>query len=445
MPSYFGTDGIRGVAGQYPLDAATVYTIGAALGGWLHDHHDTGPVILGQDTRESGRWIAETLAAGLQSQSCACTFAGVITTPGIAYLARHNGMVAGVMISASHNPYHDNGIKIFGHDGYKLPDPVELELESRIEALRAQSPRPQSLPLSLEPAGKEAYLEFLTRRLNHGGLASLHVVLDCAQGAASELAPALLQRLGCRTTVLNAAPDGRNINHACGSLHPEAMAAAVVAHRASCGLAFDGDADRVIFADHLGRVMDGDEALLILARALRGQHRLDPALVIATVMSNLALELALRDEGVELRRTAVGDKYVLQCMLETGAQLGGEPSGHVICLADATTGDGLLTGLRVLELLGEGARLAELRSGYTAFPQKIINVRVREKRPLEQLPAVCQLIAEAERFFQGRGRVLVRYSGTEPLARVMVEAGDDAEVKHHAGSIAQAIQAAIGQ
>ena len=445
MKNYFGTDGIRGVAGKFPLDIPTVYAIGVALGGWLHDRRLSGPVVVGQDTRESGRWIAETLAGGLRSQERESSFAGIITTPGIAFLSRRNGVKAGVMISASHNHYLDNGIKIFGHDGYKLPDEVEGELENRIQAELARVAQPQPESLEENASGREAYLEYLAGRLGGQKLAALHVVLDCAHGAASELAPALFRRLGCKMTVLNAAPDGRNINAVCGSLHPEAMAAAAVANGADCGLAFDGDADRVIFADHQGRIMDGDEVLLVLARALKLRRQLDPPLVIATVMSNLALELALRAENIDFQRTSVGDKYVLETMLQTGAQLGGEPSGHIICLADATTGDGLLTGLRVLEVIAGGIPLAELRSGYTAFPQQIVNVRVREKLPMEQLPAVRRVIAEAEQFFQGRGRVLVRYSGTEPLARVMVEASNDAEVRHHAASIAHAIRDAIGQ
>ena len=442
MTRYFGTDGIRGVAGEFPLDPPTVFAIGSALGAWLCGHRGPGAVLLGQDTRESGRWIAETLAAALQRQGCTCIFAGVITTPGIAYLTRHQDVIAGVMISASHNHYLDNGIKIFGHDGYKLPDAAELEIEARIQAESAVATAPQRAALQEDRSGREAYLDFLAGRVG-GALSGLSLVLDCAHGAASELAPALLRRLGCRVHVLNASPSGRNINQSSGSLHPEAMAEAVLARDADCGLAFDGDADRVIFADEQGHIMDGDEVLLILARAFLARQRLQPPLIISTVMSNLALELALQAEGIQMRRTAVGDKYVLQSMLENRAQLGGEPSGHVICLADATTGDGLLTGLRVLELL-DGHTLTELRAGYRAFPQQIINVRVREKRPMDQLPAVRQTIADAENFFQGAGRVLVRYSGTEPLARVMVEANDDAAVRRHAGSIAAAIQTAIG-
>jgi phosphoglucosamine mutase len=444
MKQYFGTDGIRGVAGDFPLDARTVYAIGLALGDDMRAH-GRASVVIGQDTRESSPWIAETLAGGLSQRGIRVASAGVITTPGIAYLTRVKDFAAGVMISASHNPYRDNGIKVFDHSGYKLPDSDEAEVERGIEQYRMQSL--QAMPLSLPPDSelRERYLSFLADLVSHTDFSRLSIVVDCANGAASPLAGELFQSLGFRLQLLEANPDGRNINQNCGALHPEAMAQAVVEAGADAGVAFDGDADRAIFANRRGEIVNGDLVLLAAARALKCAGRLSPPIVIGTVMSNLGLELALAADGVGLERTPVGDKYVLERMLQTGAQLGGEQSGHVIFKADATTGDGLLTALRIFEIMANRRQtLDQLVQGFKAFPQLIVNVRVREKVPFNELPPVQRAIADAQSHFGDRGRVIVRYSGTEKLARVMVEAESETDVSAHCDAIAAALRSSIG-
>lgn len=442
---YFGTDGIRGVAGEPPLDAETVYSIGLALGDDMRAHGRQS-VVIGEDTRESSRWIAETLAAGLKHRGIEVASAGVITTPGIAYLTRVKDFAAGVMISASHNPFRDNGIKVFDHSGYKLPDEDEMEVESGIERYRKERIEPQRVTLSSGAELAERYIEFLASRVQKADVKGMRVVVDCANGAASAIAPALLQRLGFKAEIMSSEPNGRNINLDCGALHPERMAERVVATGALAGVAFDGDADRAIFANERGEIVNGDQVLLIAARQMKDAGKLNPALVVGTVMSNLGLELALVQDGIQLERTPVGDKYVLERMLESGALLGGEQSGHVIFRADATTGDGLLTALRIFEIMAGARRtLTELCERFQPFPQEIVNVRVREKLPLDQLAEVQRAIRSAESHFGRRGRVLVRYSGTEKLARVMVEAESHQEVLHHSSVIAEALRTSIGE
>ncbi len=450
MGKYFGTDGIRGTAGQPPLDAASVSAFGRALGGWLRTHHSQ-PVIVGQDTRESGRWLAEALISGLQAAGIGSEYAGVVTTPAVAYLTHILPFSAGVMVSASHNPYHDNGLKVFDHSGYKFPDAVETEIEALMDAALAQpAPAVKKIGLIENPDYKQEYLEYLRTTAapepdQAWSPAGMRIVLDCAHGAASELAPDLFRGLGCEVHLLHAAPNGRNINAEAGALHPERMARAVVETGACMGVAFDGDADRSIFADEKGALADGDRILWIAGRDLQARRQLEPPLVIATVMSNLGLELALRAHGIRLERTAVGDRYVLERMRATGARLGGEQSGHIIFGANSTTGDGLLTAVQILAVLARsGQAFSALQSGYRAFPQKLINVRVRERRALHEMDRVRRQIEAAEREFDGRGRVIVRYSGTEPLARVMVEAESETRVAHHAGEIAQAIRDEAG-
>ncbi|MGH9535122.1 MAG: phosphoglucosamine mutase [Terriglobales bacterium] len=443
--AYFGTDGIRGVAGEPPLDPATVYAVGLALGDELASRGG-GAIVLGLDTRESSPWIAEMLAAGAADRGIHAVSAGVITTPAIAYLTRVGEFTAGVMISASHNPYRDNGIKIFGHSGYKLPDAEEAEIEDRLGRYLATGVRPRRLPLPAAAGLHERYVAFLAGRLDGADLSRRRVLVDCGYGAASGIAAEVLRRVGVTPALIADQPNGRNINDHCGALFPEAMAAQVLACGAEAGLALDGDADRVIMADAQGRIVDGDRMLFIAARFLQAQSRLHPPRVVGTVMSNLGLELVLRPLGIALDRAPVGDKYVLEAMLANGALLGGEPSGHVIFRQDATTGDGLLTALRVLEVMArEHATLAELAAPFQAFPQKLVNVPVRQKTPLAELPTVQSAIADAERYFGAQGRVLVRYSGTEKLARVMVEAASAAEVERHSQAIAAALRAALGE
>ena len=443
MRKLFGTDGIRGVAGEYPLDHKTVHAIGRALG----DHLPAGPrrVVLGQDTRESSAWIAEVLRLGLTESGVETESAGVLPTPGVAYLTHTHAYSAGVVISASHNPWRDNGIKVFGPDGYKLPDAVELEIETEIfSLLNAKAAGPVKAFVGRGPQRlHDAYVNFLGRTIP--GADRLRVVVDCANGAASTIAPELFTRSGAKAEFTHSKPDGRNINENCGALHPEVVAREVVSRKADLGICFDGDADRALFADHNGKVVNGDAVMLLLARDLKARGELTNNTVVATTMSNMGLEIALRKDGIRLLRAPVGDKYVLEEMIRSGAVLGGEQSGHIILSREATTGDGLLTAIHVLALLAASRRpLAELVADLKVFPQTIKNVRVREKRPLDQIPDVAAAIKSAEAQLNGNGRINVRYSGTESLARVMVEAEDEQTVNRLANSIAAAIDSALG-
>lgn len=440
----FGTDGIRGVAGAYPLDPQTVHAVGSALGDWCRHHADNPCVLIGMDTRESGPWIAAQVAGGLARHGVSARLAGVISTPGVAHLTRTGDFVAGVMISASHNPFQDNGIKVFSHSGYKLPDAEEEEIEGAIFREIAGRIEPREERREVEPNLDEAYLDHLIQGFP-GSLAGKKIVVDCGNGAAWQLAPSALERLGATVVRTGCAPNGRNINLGCGALHVDDLRERVVDLGADCGFAFDGDADRCIAVASSGRIVDGDATLLLAARYLKSQGRLPGNLVIATVMSNLGLQRALTADGIELIRTAVGDKYVLEEMLRRNAAIGGEQSGHVIFTDRATTGDGLLTALRVLEVMTvSGKPLDELVDGLEVYPQKLVNVRVKERRPIEDLLAVCEAIRRAELALGDEGRVLVRFSGTEPLARVMVEGPTDEAVSAHATTIAAAILSELG-
>jgi phosphoglucosamine mutase len=440
----FGTDGIRGLAGTYPLDAKTAGAVGAALGKLVLRSAGERQVIIGMDTRESGSWLAAAVAAGLAQQGVTSDFAGVTTTPGVAYLARTGPFAAGVMISASHNPYRDNGIKLIAHTGYKLPDDQEEQLESEIFSILRGGCMPAAVELAVDENLDHAYIDHLAGTLP-GGLAGLRLVLDCANGSASFLAPELFERLGASVHRINCSPDGRNINLNSGSLHLEYLQKAVLQQSADAGVAFDGDADRALFVSRSGRIIDGDAVLLLTGRHLNDQNRLPGQTVVATVMSNLGLEQALAAQGIKMLRTPVGDKYVLEEMLRTGATLGGEQSGHVIFREYATTGDGMLTALRVFEAMGTaGTGLDELTADLKVFPQLLVNVRVKQRKPLEELQSVKAEIRAAEESFGDTGRVLVRFSGTEPLARVMVEGPDQERVERFANRIASQIQAELG-
>ena len=440
----FGTDGIRGVAGEYPLDAATVFAFGAALGRDAARTQPSPEILIGADTRESGAWIAEMVAGGLASQGARVRYAGVITTPGVAYLTRTGPFTAGVMISASHNPYRDNGLKVFSHSGFKLPDAEEHEIEQEILGLRNHGATPTPAPLRVEEELDRQYLEFLLSTLS-GPLDGARVVLDCGNGAAYRLAPELFRRAGAQVTSICTEPNGRNINLNCGALHLDALRDAVLAQGADFGAAFDGDADRAIFVSRGGRIVDGDGVLLICGRALLEAGRLPHNIVVSTVMSNLGLEKALEASGMRMLRTPVGDKYVLEEMVRLGAALGGEQSGHVIFREYSTTGDGMLTALRVFEIARlTGKDLDELTADLTVYPQRLVNVRVKEKRPLADLPSVAEEIRQVEEAFAGAGRVLVRFSGTEPLARVMVEGPDLERVESFSSRIAEAIRREMG-
>jgi phosphoglucosamine mutase len=440
----FGTDGIRGVAGEYPLDRATVYAFGLALGCDAVAAQGSPEILIGADTRESGPWIAELVAGGLEQGGARTRYAGVITTPGVAYLTRTGRFVAGVMISASHNPYQDNGIKVFGHNGFKLPDEAEHTVEQAILRLREEGVTPKPARLAVDGACERRYLDFLAS-LASVRMEGVKLAMDCGNGAAYKLAPELFRRLGAVVTTLSAEPNGRNINLGCGALHLEGLQEAVLGGGADFGVAFDGDADRAIFVARSGKVVDGDAVLLLLARAMKAAGHLAGDTVVSTVMSNLGLEKALERAGIRMVRMPVGDKYVLEEMVRLGASLGGEQSGHVILRQDATTGDGMLTALRVIETaLQAGVGLDELTADLQVYPQKLVNVRVREKKGLTELPAVAREIALVETAFAGAGRVLVRFSGTEPLARVMVEGQDLEQVETFSTRIADAIRREMG-
>lgn len=444
MRKLFGTDGIRGVAGVAPLDRRTVFAVGIALA-----HHVGTParVLLGMDTRESSEEIAATLAAGLRRGGATVESAGVITTPAVALLTVAHGFSAGVVISASHNPWQDNGIKVFGPDGFKLADATELAIEDEIFRQLEQTHEdvPNEPVPPVEESDRAEYVRALLAAVVGLSLDGQAVVLDCANGAASAVAPQLFAGLQGEIRVHNASPDGRNINEHCGALHPEVVARMVVEEKANLGITFDGDADRVMFADEHGRVVNGDGVLLLAARDLQARGLLRDDLVVATTMSNMGLEAALKRSGIRMLRASVGDKYVLQQMKETGASLGGEQSGHILFAGKSTTGDGLLTALLVLDVMHRaGKSLAELTADLKTFPQVIVNVKVREKKPLETIPAVAQAIAAAEAALADTGRVVIRYSGTEALARVMIEAENEAAMRLHADAIADAIRVELG-
>ncbi len=448
----FGTDGIRAVAGESPLDPVTIYAIGLALAHTLRRDTAQPKVILGRDTRESSPWIASTLAAGLRAAGARVESAGIVPTPAIAFLARTHGFNAGVVISASHNPWRDNGIKLFGADGFKLPDAVELAMEEEILHYAAKNhiPDPATLPPVEDNAGYQAdYIQFLIDCVPGLELDGMSMVVDCANGAAAAIAPELFRRLNpdrsANITLLNTSPDGRNINDGCGALHPAYVAAEVQKRGAPLGLTFDGDADRCMLAGAHNNVINGDAILLIAARDMKARGILTGDLVVATTMSNMGLEGALKRSGIRMVRAPVGDRYVLEQMLKHNAALGGEQSGHILMPHLATTGDGLLTALVVLDLIVRtGKSIDELTADLKVFPQVIVNVKVREKRPLEAIPAVAATIRAAEAELKDSGRVVIRYSGTEALARVMIEAETEAAMNHHATAIADAIRHELG-
>jgi phosphoglucosamine mutase len=441
----FGTDGIRGVPGTPPLDDQTLFATGRALGGFLRREHGSAHALIGMDTRESGPHIAAVLAAGLEKAGASAEFAGVITTPGIACLVRQNDFQAGVVISASHNPYHDNGVKLFSHAGMKFPDAVEETLEAEILRLRSEPVSDGRPALVANHARHVEYLDFLRgRMIDNANLAGLRVVLDCANGAAYQLGPELFRALNADVVATGVNPDGRNINAGCGSLHLEGLQKRVLAEGARLGVAFDGDADRALFVSESGHVVNGDGVLLAVARYLKAHQLLKNQRVVATSMSNLGLERALAHEGISLARAAVGDRYVLEEMLKSENNLGGEQSGHIIFLDDSPAGDGLLTAVKIACLVALRGSLGSLVEGLKDYPQKIVNVKVKSKPPLDSLPQVARALAEAEAALGDNGRIVLRYSGTEPLARVMVEAERDADVQRYSQSIANALRSSIG-
>jgi phosphoglucosamine mutase len=460
MKRLFGTDGMRGEAGQFPLDAETMRVTGRSLARHLAEQQDGGHaprIIVGRDTRESGSWIERALVAGALEAGAVVRSAGVITTPGVAYLTRQLPADAGVVISASHNPYQDNGIKVFAPSGRKLDDATERRIEADIAA---ETGAPESVATEMpESTGEEGetdsrdaaqlrarYLDYLVEEVAQGlSLEGMSIAVDCANGAASELAPALFRRLGARVHDINSQPDGRNINRDCGSLHIEGLRDKVLEERTDLGVAFDGDADRALFIDARGSFVDGDATLWVMAQYLAERGRLKDELVVATVMSNIGLEIALRSKGLRLLRTDVGDKYVLEELLRTKASVGGEQSGHLIFPDLSLAGDGMITTLLLLRVMREtGRSLKDLTEGFVGYPQVLVNVRVREKRPFEEVAQIRDVARETEAQLGEKGRLLLRYSGTEPLARVMIEGEQQETIERYANRLASVIRESLG-
>ncbi len=445
----FGTDGIRGPAGQKPLDATTISALASALGRQLTASRVRPHVVLGGDTRESTAEITSRIAGGLTAEGVEVEAAGVLPTPGVAALVRELGADLGIAVSASHNPWTDNGIKLIGADGFKWPDALEEALERELLAL-AESPSfvpSEPLALNVDARAVERYLDRLLAiaRDSDVDLARLHLVLDTGHGAASALAGSLFERLGARVDILGDQPNGRNINEGVGSTHPEVVAARVRALGADLGLAFDGDADRCIVVDEQGEVRDGDAILYLWGRHLDSVGRLPHHAIVATSMSNLGLVRALAHEGIRVVRCGVGDREVVETMRKEGINLGGEQSGHIVNLGVSTTGDGLLTAMAIAGIVARGNEsLSERLSGFRRFPQVLLNVRVREKQPFDRLDGVAEAVRAVEEKLGEDGRLVLRYSGTEPLARVMIEGPEQEEIEALAHGIANRIRAAAG-
>ena len=443
----FGTDGIRGVANRDPMTAEMALRLGQAVARRFRHSERPGRIVIGKDTRLSGYMLESAMQAGIVSAGADVMLVGPLPTPGIAFITWSMRADAGVVISASHNPYQDNGIKIFAADGFKLPDDVEADIERRMEAIGAGNDGARAAPDAIGKAVRiddavGRYVQFLKQTFpKEHTLDGIKVVVDCSNGAAYQVAPQVFAELGAEVIELNVWPDGRNITHDCGALHPEVMAEEVRQSGAALGIALDGDADRVILADEKGNIIDGDQVMAILGTRLLDRRQLPQETVVATVMSNLGLERALSAKGGKLLRTAVGDRYVVEAMRERGLSLGGEQSGHIIFLDHATTGDGVVAALRVLDVMvAEGRPLSELARAMTRFPQVLLNFAVAKKRPFEEMPALQQVIAAIERDLGADGRVLVRYSGTEAKARVMIEGTDEAGIRAQADEIASALQ-----
>jgi phosphoglucosamine mutase len=459
MTKLFGTDGMRGEAGRFPLDAATVETVGASLATRLKQKLGRSPVIvIGRDTRESGEWLEQALVTGAARAGAKSKSAGVITTPGVAFLVRTLPADAGVVISASHNAYQDNGLKVFAPSGRKLDEATERLIESDVLSERSEqtsndNPLAKAATSVADNSADEAtdlrgrYLDFLRNEIGRDmSLGGMRLVLDCANGAAFNIAPELFQQLGATVTTINDNPDGRNINLDSGSLHTERLQDEVVKQNADLGVAFDGDADRSLFVDSVGRLINGDASLWVLAKYLRARHRLKHDTVVATVMSNIGLEVAFKSEGIHLVRTDVGDKYVLDELIRLGASLGGEQSGHIIFPELSLAGDGLLTTLCLLRAITEeGKALQELTRGFQTFPQILVNVEVGVKQPFEEIASIQNAARNIEDALGTRGRLLLRYSGTEPLARVMIEGESQQEIENHARDLAGIIEKALGR
>jgi len=452
MSRLFGTDGVRGKAGDYPLDHETVARLGAALVRALRPSTDlragtAGPLrfIVGRDTRESGEWIERELGRGVHAEGASITSAGVIPTPATAYVTRAMGFDAGLVISASHNPFEDNGIKVFSGRGEKFTETLERQVEA-IVADRSWQVPDGSLPPVERTDVVDAYIAHARKALpDPSPLGALRLAIDCANGATVTVAPRLFRALGFDVTVIGDDPNGRNINLNCGSTHPEHLATRVREGGQRLGVAFDGDGDRAIFVDHEGAIVDGDAVMLLCARHMQARGRLAGNAVVATVMSNIGLEIALRESAIDLVRCPVGDKYVMEEMLKRGISLGGEQSGHVIFLEHLFTGDGIATALNVLRVMAETGRdLKDLASELVTYPQVLVNVRVKERKDLTSVPAIAETMERIEQRLAGEGRLLVRYSGTEPLLRVMLEGKNQQEIQGWAREIADTVKQYLG-
>ncbi len=451
MSKLFGTDGIRGLANSYPMTAEVALKVGRAVAELPGKKRQQPRIVIGQDTRQSGDMIANALAAGVCSGGGDVEFVGVLPTPGIALVTRHSGASAGIVVSASHNPYHDNGIKVFGADGFKLSDAEEKKIEEAV--LAGDSPGAADNKSSeigrvrFNAEGLPAYVDFLKTctRLRKANTNGLKVVLDCANGATFQAAPRVCAELGIAAEALHVAPDGKNINLKCGSQHPEILARRVLATNADLGLAFDGDGDRLIAVDDTGEVVSGDRILAICARHLLSQSRLKTNTVVSTVMSNVGLGRALREMGVRHLTTPVGDRHVMEAMRASGAVLGGEDSGHMIFAEHHTTGDGLLSALMLMEAMqAQSQALSQLKRIMTPFPQVMMNVPVKSKPALEDIPNLRAAIRRAESELAENGRVLVRYSGTESMCRVMVEGPTEENTRMLCQRIADEVTRELG-
>ena len=449
MKRLFGTDGVRGVANQDPMTSEMALRIGRAAAHVFRDSARRHRIVIGKDTRLSGYMIESALTSGLCSMGIDVLLVGPVPTPGIAFLTRSLRADAGVVISASHNPFEDNGIKFFGRDGFKLPDEVEKKMEDLIYSGAIDSVRPTASEIGKAFRIDDAigrYNEFVKSSIPRGlDLSGLHIVVDSANGAAYKIGPRVLTELGAEVHSLYDQPSGMNINQGCGSLHPEVVSRAVVENKAQIGVAFDGDADRMILCDEKGDIIDGDAVMAVCALRMMKEGRLKKNTLVATVMSNLGLERAMEQAGGRLVRAAVGDRYVMEKMLSGGYNLGGEQSGHVIFLDHNTTGDGIITALQVLTIMKQtGEPLSKLAACMKTYPQVLVNVKVRERCDLTTIPEVAKRMADIERKLDGTGRLLVRYSGTEPKVRVMIEGEDQNEIKALAEGLAAIIKEKLG-
>ena len=441
----FGTDGIRGVANQHPMTPELVLRMGKAIASLFRNTKRRHRILIGRDTRLSGPMIEDALVAGICSMGVDALTVGVLPTPAVAFLTMDMKADAAIMISASHNPFQDNGIKIFQGNGLKLPDVAEARIEALIASVRLGESAPSGAAIGRTNAifGADGrYAVFLKNAFPKAlSLEGLKIVVDCAHGAGHRIAPLVLEELGAEVIPMGNNPDGMNINLKCGAMHPEIVAAAVRKHRAHAGIALDGDADRVIFADEKGKVMDGDHLMAICALDLKARRQLRKNTVVATVMSNMGFEIAMKEANIKLIRTQVGDRYILECMRQKGYNLGGEQSGHLIFLDHTTTGDGILSALQVLAVMKKKGRpLSELAAVMSTLPQVLVNVTVEKRRELDEIPVIGQAIADAEKKLAGKGRILVRFSGTQALCRVMIEGPSQKEITAMANELAETIK-----